>query len=241
MRLFSDKNKRYAFLMGASILFGILYVLTGHMNYIMNMIEYRAFTLTNYVYAFLRFECIILPAHFFIGRNPWLPKIVFQKIFMVAFACAALSGVMWAFNYLNIYTFREMLNEEYMFLYQATTSKYIAVNRLMWGTTNLSGVILSLILAVMYFITGLVSHWHRKVVAVCFTVISVFRILSPIICICIIGEMEVMGEWFINNTFWLLSAIFMTWGLWCAAESDRTWLKYVWGEEQNLEFDDDED
>ena len=241
MKLLSDKNKRYTFLMGAGMLFGILYALTGHMDYIMNMIEYRAFTLTNYVYAFLRLECVILPAHFLMGRNPWLPKIVIQKILMVVFACAALSGVMWAFNYLNVYTFRELLNTEYMYLYQATTSKYIAVNRLMWGTTNLSGIIFSLILAVMYFITGLVSHWHRKAVAVCFTIIGMFRILSPIISICIIGEMEIMGEWFANNVFWALSAIFMTLGIWCAAENDSTWMKYVWGEELQLEFEDDED
>ena len=240
MKFFADERKRYNFLMGASIILGIVYVLTSHMNFIMNVIEYRAITITNFVYAFFRLECVILPVLFFMRRNAFFPKILMEKVLTGAFAVAALSGVMWAFDYLNYYTFRDLLNKDNMYLYQAITSNYIAANRLTWGTTNLAGVIFSLMVSVMYFVTALLMHRHRKVVAICFTVIFLFRALTPTLYICITGETEILAEWFTNNICWLLSALFMTLGIWSTASSDDMWMEHIWGEELQLEFDDED-
>lgn len=240
MKFFLDERKRYFFLMGASIIFGIIYVLTSHMSYVMNMIEYRALTLTNFVYAFLRLECLVLPLILFVRRNAFFPKILLGKAFLFAFAFAALSGVMWCFTYLNYHSFRELLNEEYMYYYQALTTNYIAVNRLMWGTTTLAGIIFSFILFIMYFTTALLLHQYRKIVVGCFTVIFLFRAIAPITYILISGEMEIMSEWFANNIFWLLSALFMTLGIWSTSINDDLWMEHIWGEEYQLEFDDEE-
>ncbi|MEE0944342.1 MAG: hypothetical protein UIM24_02675 [Clostridia bacterium] len=241
MKVFADERKRYVFLMGASIIFGIIYVLTSHMDYLMNMIEYRALTLTNFVYSFFRFECVILPVIFVVRRNAYFPKILMEKVLLGAFAVAALAGVMWSFDYLNYYTFRDLLNEEYMYLYQAITSNYIAVNRLMWGTTSLAGIIFSLILSIMYFMTALLMHKYRKIVVGCFTVIFLFRVITPITYICIAGEMQILSEWFIKNLFWVLSALFMTLGIWSTASSDDSWMEHIWGEELQLEFEDEDE
>ncbi len=241
MRFLADERKRYFFFMGASIVFGIIYFLTSHMSYLMNMIEYRALTLTNFVYAFLRLECLVLPVIFFSRRNVFFPKILLGKAFLIAFALAALSGVMWCFEYLNYHAFRDLLNEEYMLSYQAIMTNYIAVNRLMWGTTNFAGIIFSFILFIMYFTTALLLHCHRKIVVGCFTVIFLFRAITPIIYILISGEMEIMLEWFTKNIFWLLSAFFMTMGIWSTAINDDLWMEHIWGEELQLEFDDDEE
>ncbi|MBS7297899.1 MAG: hypothetical protein KIG65_02320 [Eubacteriales bacterium] len=240
MIFLSNGRKRYLFLMGMSVVFGIIYVLTSHMDYIMNMIEYRAFTLTNFVYAVFRFECLLLPVIFFVRRNAFFPKILLEKVFLVAFSISALSGVMWAFEYLNYYTFRDLLDTEKMFLYQAITSNYIAANRLMWGTTSLAGVLLSLAISLMYFVAAIMMHRKRKTVAIIFSVIFLIRFISPMICIAVNGELEIYAEWFTNNTMWLLSALFMTIGLWSAAQTDSLWMESIWGEELQLDFEDDE-
>lgn len=240
MVFLTDERKRYLILMGMSVVFGIIYVLTSHMNFLMNMIEYRAITLTNLVYAVFRLECLLLPLIFFVKRNTFFPKILLEKVFLGVFAIASLSGVMWAFEYLNYYTFRDLLDTEKMFLYQAITSNYIAANRLMWGTTNFAGVLLSFAMSIMYFIAALMMHRKRHTVAIIFSVIFLLRFISPMICIAVNGEPEVYAEWFTNNTTWLLSALFMTLGLWSTATRDSLWMENIWGEELQLEFEDDD-
>lgn len=241
MKVFADKQKVYSVLMRASVVFGVLYILISHMNYLMNMIEYRAIFLTNIVYAFFRLECLALPLVFCLRRNTLFQKILMEKVFLAAFAASALSGVMWVFKYLNYYTLRELFNRDMMYVWQATMTNYIAANRLMWGTTAFDGVILSFVLSIMYFVTALLMHHNRRIVAICFEVIFLFRLVAPIVCIGVGGDTEVYLEWFRNNILWLLSSLCMTAGIRIAAQNDEMWLDNIWGEEMELEFDDDED
>lgn len=240
MKVFADKQKTYSVLMGASVVFGLLYILTSHMNYMMNMIEYRAISLTNVIYAFFRFECLILPVVFCLKRNVLFPKILLEKVFLIAFAVSALSGVMWVFQYLNYYTLRDLFNRDMMYVWQAYMTNYIAANRLVWGTTAFGGVILSFILSVMYFCTALLMHRNRRIVSVCFAVIFLFRLIMPIVSIAVGGETEIYLEWFKNNTLWLLSSLCMTMGIQIAARNDEMWIENIWGEKLD-EFDEEDE
>ncbi len=233
-----NQRKAYVSLMVLSAVLGIIYILVSHMDFLMNAVEYRAITLTNFCYGIFRLECLVLPLVFVSRRNAFFPKILTEKFLLGLFGVCCLSGVMWIFSYLNYNDFRDLYNDEGMYIYQGITTNYIAANRLMWGTTNFAGVVFSLVLSIMYFATSLLMHRHRGIVAACFAVITLYRILTPIIYMTVLQDFEVFSEWIGNNIFSLLSGAFMTLGIWLVSNDDALWLECIWGEEAP---DDEED
>ncbi len=224
-------NRIYVGLMLMAVFFGMVYVMTAHLDFIRNAIRYEATTLTNISTAIFRAECVFVPFMFVLPRNNYIPKIVLLKITMGVVCVTCLAGVMWFFQYLNFYTVREMFDSLNMYIYQSNTQYYIGFNRFMWANQGASGVILSFVLSVMYLLVTTLLHKGRITVAAIFSLIAALRLIAPM-CVAT-GEYQwtiSQLEWLDKNKFWIISEMFFIAGMWVAARSDRYWVDYIWGE-----------
>jgi len=222
-------------LMISSLIIGIVFFITNHLDFIIAAFEHTKFNVPNISYAIMRiFTCIILPTIFIAPSLFPYSRIKFAKACYWILAILHLLTLTWLiYFFASGYVFENLFSSVAVTFFQQNITNAFVSAQVFWDTYELISVLFTLILSGLYIALAITFDDNRKIVRWLCIVILAFRVLTPIIYNLIVNQIFFSSFWFTNNFVELLASLAFVAAICIASSDDETWSEAIWDEEHS--------
>jgi len=234
-------TKRYSFitLMTISLLSGILFFCTNHIDFISAAFQYHKLNIPNIAYILMRIiNCIFIPAIFLVPSLFPFGRIKMTKICFIAYGICNLLTLSWLFYFFANRSFSELasLSSVAQFLKEQNIIYFETI----WDTSGITASILAVIFGAFTIFLGRSFDDDKFFVKNLVMVYCVMRIFFPIFLNLFFQGRVVSSYWVTNNCLDILSTICFTAAIVVASGHDFTWIEFIWDQtvitEEDAEF-----
>ena len=220
----------------ASLLLGIVFFVTNHLDFIIAAFENSKYNVPNVCYAILRlFSCIILPTIFIAPSLFPYSKIKITKICFWLISILYLLTTTWLFYFFHSgYVFENLFSSIAVTFFQQNITNAFVSAQVFWDTYEMIAVLFTIILSVLYALHAITFDDNRKIARILSIVIILFRIVTPILYNLIVNHSFCSAFWITNNFVEFLSCIAFTVAIVVASTDDDTWATSIWDEDSAI-------
>lgn len=226
-------------LMIVSLVMGIIFFITNHLDFIIAAFENTKFNVPNVCYAVLRlFSCIILPTIFIAPSLFPYSRIKITKACYWILAILYLLTTTWlVYFFMSGYVFENLFSSIAVTFFQQNITNAFVSAQVFWDTYELISVLFTVILSGLYVAMAITFDDNRVIVRNLSIITLAFRILVPIIYNLIVNKSFCSSFWFTNNFVEFLSSVAFVAGIVVASTDDMTWASAIWDEEHSVTSD----
>lgn len=216
----------------ASLLLGIVFFVTNHLDFIIAAFENTKFNVPNVCYAILRmFSCIILPTIFIAPSLFPYSKIKITKICYWLLSILYLLTTTWlVYFFRSGYVFENLFSSIAVTFFQQNITNAFVSAQVFWDTYEMIAVLFTVILSVLYALQAITFDDNRKIVRVLAIIVVAYRILTPILYALIVNHSFCSSFWITNNFVEFLSCLAFVVAIVVASTDDETWANSIWDE-----------
>ena len=244
MEVFMDylkmKRNLITTLMIVSLLFGILMLVTNHLDFIIAAVEYGKMNVPNIAYSLLRLiSLIIIPGIFIVPSFFPYGRIRLGKVGFIAVGILYILTNAWIFYFLGNNSFSELFGNAAITDFQsknAFVSSYIFWDRYSWIS-----FLYTIALGAAYIYLGISLDDNRVKVRYIMLAIFAAKIILPVISNLFLGTHVLSMFWITNNYAEIVSGCAMTLAFAVASFDDNSWIDFVWDQTVNTNDDDDDE
>ena len=224
-----------------SLLTGIVFFITNHMDFIIAAFEQTKFNLPNLCYAAIRLiTCLILPATFV------APSIFLYSRVRIAKVCFYIQSVLhlltltWIiYFFASGYNLTDLFSNEAITFFQQNISNAFISAQIFWDTYDIIATLFTLILSGIYLALAITFDDNRVIVRRLCIALLLFKALVPLVYNLITKQIIYSSLWVTNNFIELLSVTAFVAGIFFASQDDLTWVTTIWDESRQKNSDDD--
>ena len=217
----------FKFLMLLSLVSGLIYFYTNHIDFISVAMEYNKMNVSNIAYAFLRiFGGIFIPVVFIVPSMFEYGRIKLARAGFIAYGICHLLSLSWI-----IYFFITQPASD--FFSQAKVAEFLKEGGFVysftfWDTYGHSGTFFSIIYGILAIYTGICLDRDKGIVKMLVSLLFTLRIVLPLLANMIAEGRIFSLFWLTNNALELVSQLFFTIAIIIAGSSNYTWIEFVW-------------
>lgn len=224
-----------------SLLTGIVFFITNHMDFVIAAFEQTKFNLPNICYGIIRLiTCLIVPAIFV------APSIFLYSRVRIAKVCFWIQGILhlltltWiVYFYTAGYEFGDIFANDIITFFQQNITNAFVSSQIFWDTYDIISVPFTIILSGLYFALAINFDDTRIRVRWLSIALLAYKVLIPLIYNLITKQIAYSTLWVTNNFIELLSLTAFVAGIYYASQDDATWIATIWDEKTPKNEDDD--
>lgn len=219
-------------LMMISLITGIIFFVSNHLDFIIAAFENTKFNVPNVAYAIIRiFNCLILPTIFIAPSIFPYSRIRITKICYWILAILHLLTITWLiYFFASGYVFENLFSSVAVTFFQQNISNAFVSAQVFWDTYDLISVLFTIILSGIYMAMAITFDDNRKIVRWLYISFVAFKVLVPILYNLIAYQKFLSSFWITNNFIEFLSMAAFAAALWVASSDDETWSTCIWDE-----------
>ena len=240
MEDFFIQRYTFKFLMFLSLVAGLVYLYTDHIDFISAAMEYNKMNVSNFGYVLLRIiGGVFIPAVFIVPSMFEFGRIRLARIFFIAYGICHLLTISWVIYfvancpYIDIFSTAKVTDflTEHGFVDPFT----------FWDTYSLMSVLFAIIYGVAAIYTGINLDKDKSLAKTFVCVLFTLRIVLPLLYNIMAQGRFFSLFWLTNNATALAAQLLFTVAIVYAGANNYTWIEFVWDQIAVVETEDGED
>lgn len=219
-------------LMIVSLIFGLGFLVTNNLDFIINAITYGKASLPNIAYWLSKIVGpILIPLVFLLPSFERFERIRMAKFTFVTYGILQILTLSWVFWYLGANGSSDLFSNDAISAFQGAKENSFVASLVYWDTYSWLGNIMTLLYGALCIYTGLEFDNHKNKVCVLAVLVAVLRILIPVILNIISGNALLSAFWITNNYADIITLVLFALAMLVAQKEDETWIYHIWDQD----------